>query len=125
MTEDVMRQKHYVDLPIQPIMVMLKDLPPAEFRGFLRGNILKYTLRADGKNGVEDEEKALVYAKWLVEFDRTGTITVPGKSNGIDITTQMDDTTCPECFGNMIKLIEISGAVIWECQKCGHREADR
>jgi len=84
MSEDVLHQRHYVDLPIQPIVLMLRDMPPAEFRGFLRGNILKYTLRAGGKNGVEDEEKALVYAKWLVEFDRTGTITIPGVTDRSD-----------------------------------------
>ena len=58
MTEDVLHQEHYTRLPLQPIMVMLKDLAPAEFMGFLKGNLIKYTLRADGKNVLEDYAKA-------------------------------------------------------------------
>lgn len=32
-----------------------------------KGNILKYVLRADYKNGREDLEKAMVYLQWLIE----------------------------------------------------------
>lgn len=78
MSGDVLHQAHYTRLPIQPIMVMLKDLSPAEFMGFLKGNLIKYTLRADRKNGLEDYAKAKQYATWMEEFARTGTITVPG-----------------------------------------------
>lgn len=78
MSGDVLHQAHYTRLPIQPIMVMLKDLSPAEFMGFLKGNLIKYTLRADGKNGLEDYAKAAVYTAWVKEFAETGTITVAG-----------------------------------------------
>jgi hypothetical protein len=78
MTEDVMHQDHYMRLEIQPIMIMLKDLSPAEFMGFLKGNVIKYVLRADLKNGTEDYAKAMRYAQWMAEFAMTGTITVPG-----------------------------------------------
>lgn len=84
MTEDVLHQQHYVRLPIQPIMVMLKDLTPAEFMGFLKGNALKYILRADGKNGLEDYAKAKQYATWMEEFARTGTIRIPGATERSD-----------------------------------------
>lgn len=36
-------------------------------QGFYLGNVLKYILRADMKNGVEDLEKAEVYLNWLIE----------------------------------------------------------
>lgn len=75
---DVSRQRHYMELPLQPIMIMLKDFSPAEFMGFLKGNAIKYLLRADGKNGTEDYAKAAVYTAWVKEFAETGTITVPG-----------------------------------------------
>jgi hypothetical protein len=75
---DVLNQSHYTGLPIQPIVLMLRDLPPEQFIGYLKGNALKYLLRADGKNGTEDYAKAAVYAKWLDEFMNTGTITLPG-----------------------------------------------
>ncbi len=75
---DVAAQKHYTELEIQPILIMLKDLPPAQFEGFLRCNVLKYALRTDGKNGLEDIQKCKQYATWWEEFRRTGTITIPG-----------------------------------------------
>ena len=77
MNNDVTRQSHYMDLKIQPLIVMLKDLSPDEFKGYLKGNIIKYVLRAERKNGNEDYAKAAFYAKLLEEFTKTGTITLP------------------------------------------------
>lgn len=73
---DVGHQKHYTQMTIEPIIVMMNDLSDVEFRGYLKGNILKYVLRAERKNGAEDYAKALQYAVWLKEFTTTGTITV-------------------------------------------------
>lgn len=78
---DVAAQKHYTELEIQPIVIMLKDLPPAQFEGFLRCNVLKYALRTDGKNGLEDIQKCKQYATWWEEFRRTGTITVSNRAD--------------------------------------------
>ena len=36
---------------------------------FYIGNILKYIIRAEKKNGLEDYKKASVYLKWLIEWD--------------------------------------------------------
>lgn len=36
-------------------------------QGYHLGNVLKYILRADMKNGKEDYEKAAVYLNWLIE----------------------------------------------------------
>ena len=77
MNNDVTRQSHYMNLKIQPLIVMLKDLSPDEFKGYLKGNIIKYVLRAERKNGNEDYAKAAFYAKLLEEFTKTGTITLP------------------------------------------------
>jgi len=77
---DVTRQSHYMDLKIQPLMVMLNDLSSDEFKGYLKGNIIKYVLRAERKNGNEDYAKAAFYAKLLDEFVRTGKITLPEAS---------------------------------------------
>ena len=74
-------QPHYTAQPIQPIRVMHLILTPDEFRGFLKGNIIKYITRADFKGGQEDLDKADVYARWLIEFNCTGDITVPGESD--------------------------------------------
>ena len=59
--------EHYKTQTIQPIDYMRSCLTSDEFRGFLKGNILKYISRADKKNGREDYEKALVYLEWLIE----------------------------------------------------------
>ena len=80
MNNDVTRQSHYMGLKIQPLMVMLNDLSNDEFKGYLKGNIIKYVLRAERKNGNEDYAKAAFYAKLLEEFTKTGTITLPGAS---------------------------------------------
>lgn len=74
---DVTRQSHYMRLNIQPLMLMFNDLSKDEFKGYLKGNIIKYVLRAEMKGGNEDYAKAAFYAKLLDEFVRTGKITLP------------------------------------------------
>jgi hypothetical protein len=64
---------------VQPIEVLLLDLPTHQFIGFLRGNVLKYVLRYDRKNHLEDLKKAQVYLNWLVEFYEKDGITVADK----------------------------------------------
>ena len=39
-----------------------------ELKGFYKGNVLKYMLRHEKKNGKEDLEKAKVYLNWLIEL---------------------------------------------------------
>ena len=71
---DVRHQKHYEHQTIQPIMYLQSALTPEEFKGFLKGNIIKYLSRAEQKNGVEDYMKASSYAQWLEEFTKNGKI---------------------------------------------------
>lgn len=58
---------HYKTGGLQVIDILRKKMSTEEFKGFCKGNVLKYVLRADNKNGVEDLEKAQVYLKWLIE----------------------------------------------------------
>jgi hypothetical protein len=59
---------HYKDMAIQPWAVMQSVLTHAEFVGFLKGNVLKYSLRAGKKPGASDDsEKAQHYAQKLKE----------------------------------------------------------
>ena len=59
----------------QPIEVMQAFLPRDQFIGFLRGNVIKYTLRAGRKDDPAKEyEKAAQYAAWLVQAIRGETI---------------------------------------------------
>lgn len=49
----------------------LKDLLTIEeFRGAIKMNIIKYTMRYENKNGIEDLEKANQYIKILKEFEQ-------------------------------------------------------
>lgn len=43
-------------------------LTPAEFRGYLKGNIIKYTFRELKKNGLQDIQKLGWYADRLDAF---------------------------------------------------------
>jgi hypothetical protein len=71
---DVAHQKHYEELPVQPMEVILQVLTPDEIRGFLKASIIKYTIRAGHKAGTDDGEKAKVYRKWLWEYESSGEI---------------------------------------------------
>ena len=57
--------KHYNELDIQPIEVMQALLTPAEFLGFLKGNIIKYSYRCGKKDAPESERaKFERYTEW-------------------------------------------------------------
>lgn len=59
---------HYKNMTIQPWAVMEAVLTRDEFIGFLKGNILKYSLRQGKKAGADDDgEKALHYRAKLLE----------------------------------------------------------
>ena len=59
---------HYKDMPIQPWDVMEVLLTHEEFVGFLKGNVVKYSLRAGRKNGADDDAgKARHYMQKLKE----------------------------------------------------------
>ena len=59
-------QQHYMTGDIQPIEIMQMYLTAEEFRGFLKGNVIKYSLRANFKGCEQtDTDKAFQYAGWL------------------------------------------------------------
>ena len=58
---------HYKDMPIQPWALMEAVLTVEEFRGFLKGNIIKYSMRAGRKEGSDDAGKAKHYMQKLKE----------------------------------------------------------
>ena len=58
---------HYRDMQMQPWDVMQAVLTPEEFRGFLKGNVIKYAMRQGKKDGTDDAGKAQHYAQKLAE----------------------------------------------------------
>lgn len=60
---------HYKEMAIQPWALMEVVLTPQEFIGFLKGNYIKYAMRAGRKDGSKDDlEKALHYEMKLKEM---------------------------------------------------------
>lgn len=65
--------KHYNAQAIQPIELMEMSFSKEEFKGFLKGNILKYSMRAGSKSGesvFKDTVKAKQYKMWLDLVDQ-------------------------------------------------------
>lgn len=58
---------HYKDMAVQPWSVMETLLTREEFIGFLKGNYLKYSMRAGKKEGSDDLGKAEHYSMKLKE----------------------------------------------------------
>ena len=59
---------HYKEMPVQPWAVMEAVLTPEEFIGFLKGNVIKYAMRAGRKEGSDDAGKAKHYLMKLNEI---------------------------------------------------------
>lgn len=58
---------HYRKGGLEVIDVLETKLSHEEFKGFCKGLAIKYLLRADDKNGLEDYEKAQWYINRLVK----------------------------------------------------------
>ena len=68
--ELVCHPKHYgngPDDPYEAITVLKHKLSREEYRGFLKGNVLKYIMREGKKGDTFDIKKAAWYALRLVE----------------------------------------------------------
>lgn len=68
---------HYTDMLVQPIEVMRAVLSPSEYLGYLKGNIIKYSMRAGHKAGSNDAGKAVHYMEFLAEAVSEGAALFP------------------------------------------------
>ena len=70
-TEDMVNSpKHYKlrGLDIESVDVIRATLTPEEFRGWCKGNAMKYLHRLGKKDdAVQDAKKAMKYLEWLVQ----------------------------------------------------------
>ena len=71
MSDPVNNPSHYTSGGVECIEAMEAALSPDEFRGFLKGNVLKYLWRESGKNGTEDLLKAQWYLNRLLSNEIT------------------------------------------------------
>lgn len=66
---DVAQQPHYTQWKIQPITFI-----SANKLNFCQGNVIKYVMRYNQKNGLEDLKKAKVYIDYLIQELETGEV---------------------------------------------------
>lgn len=88
MTDNVNNPHHY-RLPngLQAIDLIEALLTPEEFKGFLKGNIHKYNIRADKKgNPDEDRKKAVWYTNHLLDIEAEEDTTYEITSKGEALT---------------------------------------
>jgi len=65
--DPVNKPSHYNHAGIECIEAIRAALTPEEFRGYIKGNNMKYTWREQYKNGDEDMKKATWYMNYYQE----------------------------------------------------------
>lgn len=59
---------HYTSKSVQPWQAMEAWMSEEQFKGFLKGNVIKYLARCDDKGGKIDLEKARHYLDKLIDM---------------------------------------------------------
>jgi hypothetical protein len=59
---------HYMEMKVQPWDVMQAVMTREEYIGFLKGNIIKYSMRQGRKANSDDAAKARHYMEKLAEY---------------------------------------------------------
>jgi hypothetical protein len=67
--DNVNNPQHYRQGKVECIDAIESALGPEQFKGYLRGNLLKYLWRAEHKNGLEDLKKAQWYLNRLISLN--------------------------------------------------------
>lgn len=70
MSNNAIRPDHYKTGGMETIKILKAKMTNEEYKGFLKGNIIKYLTRADHKNGAEDYKKAQWYMNELVKVTK-------------------------------------------------------
>ena len=70
--DNINKATHYNQGKIETIDYLESCLTREEFKGFLKGNIIKYTSRERLKGGIEDIKKGEYYKKKLITLMETG-----------------------------------------------------
>jgi hypothetical protein len=71
--DQVVAPQHYADRKFQTILVMEDTLSEEQFKGYLKGNVIKYISRAGKKDKTLQElNKAKTYLQWLIEMEEHG-----------------------------------------------------
>lgn len=67
-TDNVNSPNHYklAGLDVEVIDVIRASMSPEEFKGYCKGNVIKYVTRENKKNGMEDLRKAKKYLEYAI-----------------------------------------------------------
>lgn len=66
---DAINPTHYKMQKVETIALIRDAMTDEAYKGFLKGNIIKYITRYQYKNGIEDLRKAQWYLSKLVEIE--------------------------------------------------------
>ena len=69
--DNINNANHYQICGFNSIEIIKRVLGTQGFVAFCLGNILKYLIRAEKKNKLEDYKKAAKYLEWVIERDKT------------------------------------------------------
>lgn len=69
-SDNVNQPAHYTVGGIETIDFIRAKLTPEEFRGYCKGNVIKYVTRELHKGGVEDLRKAALYLGWAIDVEQ-------------------------------------------------------
>lgn len=64
--DNVNNPHHYNHKGVECINAIEASMEPSQFKGYLKGNIIKYLWRYEYKNGIEDLKKAQWYLNKLI-----------------------------------------------------------
>lgn len=67
--DNINNAKHYQICGFNSIKIIEKILGKEGFVAFCLGNVLKYLIRAEKKNKLENYKKAAKYLEWIIERD--------------------------------------------------------
>lgn len=65
--DNVNHPAHYNAGKIEVIVIQEDQLSPEEYRGYIKGQVIKYITRERHKNGLEDLKKARWYLDRLIQ----------------------------------------------------------
>lgn len=68
---EVVRPAHYTRGAVECIVAIEAALTPEEYRGYLKGNVLKYFWRERDKGGLQSIQKAEYYTQRLIKLLET------------------------------------------------------
>jgi len=97
---DVKRQTHYEQYDIQPVDFIVETVGP----GWLVGNVIKYVMRYNEKNGVEDLKKAAHYVEMLINVTEGRKPRDSKESEGVSETSTEEQREFFDLLGSRITI---------------------